>query len=159
MSAICLLVENSLSDKALLIPGSEAWWQPALDNSLKHRDVTVQESAARVMAAVSRLRLCNSYVTGAVKEFPKATPTAQQGFSRTLGFLDYVAFPHGIELATDVLVNALTVGVCKIYAFQTLALTQNRIFLVPWIFEEHRDTSKCLLCHSSDYIIIAISHL
>lgn len=72
------------------------------------------------MSTLSRLRLCDDYVTTAAKEFPSATPTAQQGFARTLGFLDYVAFPHGVVLATDVLVNALAPGVRERRLFQAI---------------------------------------
>jgi hypothetical protein len=112
LSAICLLAENSLSRDALAIPNSEGWWRPALDASLKHRDVTVQESAAGTMAALSKLQSCSDYVKVASKEFPKATPSAQQGFARTLGVLDYTAFPHGVEASTDVLIQAINTKVC-----------------------------------------------
>jgi hypothetical protein len=107
LSAICLLTENSLSCNALTIPNSESWWRPALDASLKHRDVAVQESAAGTMAALSKLQSCRDYVKVASKDFAKATPSAQQGFARTLGVLDYIAFPHGVETATYVLVQAI----------------------------------------------------
>ena len=111
LSAICLLTENSLSREALTTPNSESWWRPALDVSLKHRDDTVQESAARSIAALSKLQLCSDYVKAASRGFTKATPSAQQGFARTLGVLDYMAFPHGVEASTSVLVQAISTKV------------------------------------------------
>lgn len=107
LSAICLLTENSLSGNALAIPNSENWWRPALDASLKHRDDAVQESAAGAMAALSKLQPCSDYVKAASRDFARATPSAQQGFARTLGVLDYTAFPHGVETSTNVLVQAI----------------------------------------------------
>ncbi|KAF8319117.1 TBCD protein [Clavulina sp. PMI_390] len=109
LSSICYALQTSLSTEALLLPQSETWWRPALDTSLKHRDVGVQESAARAMSSLSKLRSCTDYVKVASKDFPTSTPNAQQGYARTLGFLDFAAFDHGIKTGTDVLINALTV--------------------------------------------------
>lgn len=134
--------------------GSEAWWRPALDASLKHRDSVVQESAANAMSIVSKLRLCDEYVNTAAKEFPTATPTAQQGFARTLGFLDYVAFPHDVVLATDILVNALVPGVRD--AWNSSWCSSVNIFgeVVNRIFEECRSAPKRLFSPGPNYSII-----
>ena len=62
LAALCRLIASSLSSRALQLPNSESLWRPAVDQSLKHREVMVQESAASAMAALSKLALCDQRV-------------------------------------------------------------------------------------------------
>lgn len=65
------------------------------------------------MAVLSSLVVCDDIVRTAAKEFSdgKGSANAQQSFARVLGGLDYGAYPHGVELATKVLLGFLDMKV------------------------------------------------
>lgn len=103
LAAACDLIGVSISSTeiALLDKSSVPHWRSVIEIGLRHRTVSVQESATKAFGSVSRLVDCSNDLTRLIRELRVGLPPMQRSIGTLVGVLDYKAFPHGLE-------NALT---------------------------------------------------
>ena len=103
LAAACDLIGVSISHAEIVLQdkSSVPHWKSIVEIGLRHRNVSVQESATKAFGAVSRLVDCSNDLTRLIRELRTGLPPMQQSLGILVGVLDYKAFPHGLE-------NALT---------------------------------------------------
>jgi len=100
-------VTISLTEIKLLEKSSVPHWKSIIEIGLRHRNVSVQESATKAFGAVSQLVDCSSDLTRFIREFRVGLPPMQQSLGTLVGVLDYKAFPHGLENALTFILESI----------------------------------------------------
>ena len=109
LASACDLIGASISsaEVAFLDESSVPRWKSIIELGLRHRNVPVQESAAKAFGSVSRLVDCSNDLTMLIRELRVGLPPMQQSIGTLVGVLDYEAFPRGLESALTFILESV----------------------------------------------------
>ncbi|EJD50758.1 ARM repeat-containing protein [Auricularia subglabra TFB-10046 SS5] len=111
LEGYCLVISKSINAPALSSTPDKSrampQWRSVIEQTLRSRSPSVQESAALAMRRVSQLKECSADVKRFIRDFTGGLPLLQQGVSRILGLLAYDKHQHGVSDAIQCLLNAV----------------------------------------------------
>ena len=143
LAAACDLIGISISSTeiTLLDKSSVPHWKSIIEIGLRHKNVTVQESATKAFGAVSRLVDCSSDLTRLIRELRVGLSPMKQSLGILVGAVDYKAFPHGIENALTFILESVDRKVRVGASHFVPWLTVLSVISLP---EQHRGTEELL---------------